>query len=642
MGESFKIDVDVGRLLADVNTKLYESSESVVDELVQNAQRAGARRLEVRLAGPSWQPGRAAMIVRDDGCGLTNPVDLLRLAHSGWSQDVVEDVEPFGMGFWSTATVADTVLVRSNEWAIRIDAARLRETRSVEGVVMVTRQTESVPGFEATLVAPAAVAQMRRWDKKEEATSERSYRLMRAWWRLVEGLQARLCDLVRYAEFDLVRLGTTTGQFTLVDEALDAAGGGNLEWSSIPSRLLLTAVPDGLVYARVVERDGLRGVLWPQTSAWDREPGSWNSGIRWFTQRREVEKQDASLGGVLHVEGIATPRAPDRRAWLRDERYDGITRMLHEEGRELYRGFLGARPDLAGRYDEAIARFLTGADLVELLPVEIAAAEKAERSERIEGGDMPEPPENGPRAAVVVPLQLTGALPDRIEVQTPETPETRAPRRLGDVRDSIVCYVELDRLADNVEAMQLARKMGLTVLMLPSKCGRIAVATLRERGRMVLHVSDVRRGLKRKFVADKRPINSDVLKIWRSVRLQLMGAFATDVPIDVRHLTRTSVVEVETDDGTVELPVEDAKSVLLGAAIIGGALILELEHVLGAIERSREHSPLRDLQVVLELMPTVAHELAHLLTKAGDGTQEHAEATEQLLSDALRRLAGVL
>lgn len=652
MGDSlFKIDVDLGRLLSDVNAKLYESSEVVIDELVQNAQRSGARRLEVRLA-EGYSRSFGALVVRDDGCGLSSPTDLLRLAHSGWSEEVSEREEPFGMGFWSTVTVAEKVIVRSNGWRVELDAARLRTTRSVEGVVNVSVLDTPVPGFEVTLIAPMSARTEERYVDVTVAASEQGYRLMRAWQRLTGGLAERLADLVRYADFDRVTMSRTrwVSSYESLDEALGALGAlGDADESVIPSRLPLTAAPEGIVFARSVSSPRLHGVLWPQQNSYSREAQAWHSGLRWFTQRREVEKRDGSFGGVVHVEaGVADPRAPDRKAWVRNERYEGMMVELDGEIRQMYRSFLTERPDLADRYDDALSRHLDGDDLLELLPVVLeqdeaavarAAAAKEVSAQKAVGTDWPEPPERSPVTAPELDLP-----DDLVAVSTmsivEQTPPRKSVTRLRDLGIELAVYVESDRRSDHARALALAREVGLPVLLLPSRCSARVVEALRKEGATLLHVSLLGASIVEEFRAEKTPMESEVAGVWRSARRLLERAFATDASIDARHLTRSRTLVVKDEDQElVRRSLESAETALLGCAFVGGALIVELEHVKGAVARSTPGSENRALQVALELLPTVAHEMAHLETGAGDGTVEHASAAERLMTDALRRIA---
>lgn len=70
------------------------SDRQIVDEMLQNARRAGATRVDVRIAGPHVE-------MTDDGPGIADPQTLLSFGESDWSLAVTEKAA--GMGFFSLA-----------------------------------------------------------------------------------------------------------------------------------------------------------------------------------------------------------------------------------------------------------------------------------------------------------------------------------------------------------------------------------------------------------------------------------------------------------------------------------------------------------------------------------------------------------
>lgn len=90
----------------------YRSGEvctrsTAIAELIQNAQRAGATRLDFVC-----EPGH--LTVSDDGTGCADAADYFTIARSGWGRKVVEEERPFGQGgLLSLLVLASHIHVRS-------------------------------------------------------------------------------------------------------------------------------------------------------------------------------------------------------------------------------------------------------------------------------------------------------------------------------------------------------------------------------------------------------------------------------------------------------------------------------------------------------------------------------------------------
>ena len=78
-------------------------------EILQNARRAGARRVHVAVAGSE---GNTAVTVTDDGAGIADARVLLSFAENGWSEDLVAAEDAAGMGMLSLARRGCTVSSR--------------------------------------------------------------------------------------------------------------------------------------------------------------------------------------------------------------------------------------------------------------------------------------------------------------------------------------------------------------------------------------------------------------------------------------------------------------------------------------------------------------------------------------------------
>ncbi len=101
------------KLLANADRYYTANLSQMIDEIVQNARRAGARMIRATLDGDT-------LVVSDDGRGLTAgeaPV-LLQLGGSNNTDRVEDDENAAGIGFFSLAH-AD-VVVRSRDWQMEI------------------------------------------------------------------------------------------------------------------------------------------------------------------------------------------------------------------------------------------------------------------------------------------------------------------------------------------------------------------------------------------------------------------------------------------------------------------------------------------------------------------------------------------
>jgi hypothetical protein len=86
----------------------FTNKETFLGELMQNARRAGATKIEFK-----YDEETNTLTIEDDGCGLDNFETLLTVAESGWSKEVVEAESPFGIGFLSAIFSCEEVQIVS-------------------------------------------------------------------------------------------------------------------------------------------------------------------------------------------------------------------------------------------------------------------------------------------------------------------------------------------------------------------------------------------------------------------------------------------------------------------------------------------------------------------------------------------------
>ncbi|RYY05385.1 MAG: ATP-binding protein, partial [Alphaproteobacteria bacterium] len=108
------------------------SAHDVLNELLQNARRAGATNIVITTAG---HPADQLLHVVDDGSGIADPAAVVTLGRSGWSEETQAREDPAGMGVFSLA--GRDVIIRSwsqperQGWMAHIPAGAWASSRPI-------------------------------------------------------------------------------------------------------------------------------------------------------------------------------------------------------------------------------------------------------------------------------------------------------------------------------------------------------------------------------------------------------------------------------------------------------------------------------------------------------------------------------
>jgi hypothetical protein len=102
----------------------------LVSELLQNARRAGATRIDV-----THDVAQRRLRVADDGCGLDDFQHLLTLHESGWDEPLREAEHAFGVGFSKVLYATRRCIVRSHGRQIDFETAAALARQPIDVVV---------------------------------------------------------------------------------------------------------------------------------------------------------------------------------------------------------------------------------------------------------------------------------------------------------------------------------------------------------------------------------------------------------------------------------------------------------------------------------------------------------------------------
>lgn len=140
-----ELKVDVINQLVLYRTATFKDKLAFLDEDVQNAQRAGAKNVWIETDLSTRQ-----IRIKNDGVVLDDPQNLFTMAESGWDEDIKENENPFGLGFFSNISVSPIVEIVSGEYHIIFDVDRVISERNPEAIE-INQLDSPQDGFELVL-----------------------------------------------------------------------------------------------------------------------------------------------------------------------------------------------------------------------------------------------------------------------------------------------------------------------------------------------------------------------------------------------------------------------------------------------------------------------------------------------------------
>lgn len=109
--ESITLDISRDGLIRTLADQ-FSSRTTFLNELLQNARRAGANAVTVDYNGEA-----GTLVITDNGQGIRSPKALLTIGQSGWHDlDLVARENPFGIGFAAAIFAARSIRVETRSW----------------------------------------------------------------------------------------------------------------------------------------------------------------------------------------------------------------------------------------------------------------------------------------------------------------------------------------------------------------------------------------------------------------------------------------------------------------------------------------------------------------------------------------------
>lgn len=103
----------------------FSKSTDLIVELLQNSRRAGATEVSIDTLGNK-------VTFTDNGSGITDFNKLLTIADSGYTEEVIEEEHPFGIGFLAAMFKAKEITIRSNNKLLIMDTEKVLAGENVQ------------------------------------------------------------------------------------------------------------------------------------------------------------------------------------------------------------------------------------------------------------------------------------------------------------------------------------------------------------------------------------------------------------------------------------------------------------------------------------------------------------------------------
>lgn len=554
---------DIGKIRHGV---VFQSFATVIDELIQNAQRANASEVRVTLEGDS-------LIISDNGRGCEDPQYLFEKNTSAWGN--VD--EAFGEGFFSVFLLADWLRVESHNWAITIDVLEMFETGNL---VFQPEETGTFfKGFKVHI--------------KGERVAENYYDL----------------------ETEIRTLGRITPEnfVILFNNAL------------VEKQPLLQKRHDG--FSMIFNNELYEAMLYPSRFG----------TIDLFYEHRPVTYQYLQgVEGNLHLKkGAVNLKAPDRKELIWDKKRTAFIDQLTVDARTMYLEFIkGASDADLDRFADSIDRYVQVEDYVDLLRVDKNYKVMQEVAETLEQSNPDADPEEIQKILRVFYGMAQDLQKEDESQENQQSPVERtepAHPRLKDVvsANKNLVWIRASEVEEYKNEIKDIEYYGFQIIVARNKLFERAFEFLN-----VQHIGSFKSSLVKDFViAEDEPCSK---KEARLLHLLKRVEKAYGLPENVFRIADIELKISYQGRHVGVAKVEEEKMVAGVCDFSKGTIALNRKLIDFSVMRTPsdiEHPAVLvgDYRVLLQVLNTVAHELAHYLPPFyKDNTQEHAQLTAQL------------
>lgn len=561
------------------NGDVFDSPIVWVTELMQNSYRAKAKNVKFFVKDNM-------VTVIDDGVGAKSPKSILTLDYSDWESTD----EGFGIGFWSVLAIPELsrVIVVSKDWIANINVSSLFTNGYPEADV--DTNTTMVSGFGVRLFSP--------------------------WFRENQNL---IINEIR-------RVGETQPYNVYINDTL------------VPKRDITEGVTSE--YTRRIENNKASAVIGVTTK-------NWNTPTLYY-ERREIGHLPAlelnGITGIIELKPKALNlKEPDRKAVVKNKKYESFVKMIHDEAVKMYLNFLETATDekiteYASTIDyvvpvDAYEKILTTDDETCAMTIESEGNNEIETtteiafptSNNIVLTQYEQPNADVVRKIISMPQiqPIQGSIPTLTHLGGDTKKKTlkeivKATKKKVWIRAS-----ELDALA---EVKAKAEYYGVKVFVAKNILHEKAFAKWG-----VSHISAIENGIVKRNI--KTGVELKTEKETNFIRLLQPITKKYNLPENTFLIGNLKlIVETNLDGKVIDREVKPVSGVTDGKHIILDRKSLGLKrfHLYGSGFGQHE------MKALMANLPTIAHELAHLLYNTTDNTVDHYKTQEQIYDEIVK------
>lgn len=602
------VRVNVINEMKKLRESTYSDRYTWVDEVVQNCQRAGATHIDV-----SFEDN--CIVISDNGKGCTDPQVLFDKSSSGWDDNVMQSENPFGEGLFSTMMAADKITIKSVGFNAVFDVKRMFEENTTDVIEITTNRRQS--GF--TLI---------------------------------------LSDLRPYvSEWSVKRRFKETGRY--IKSPTITVDGERVKYEGLSPN-------ESSPFIHKFNTPLFKGWIVPDCYR-DRNRNYMNNiEVRCFAFSRIIKASTEFFGvrGVVNFnENAVTLRSPDRKDFVKDEKYEACVDAFTEEIKKMFINLLKYGDDDTIRaYEDCISQYVDIADYRNHIRFKLLTPEKEQPLDDVKIGaemitsndasddfdtDIADSDINDITSATVqsntdfnVTTQITSSKPVAAQTSVATEPKKRtlkkrASLQTGDDIDTLTYgfYLDETEVATYENEVHIAQYYGVPIIMLRNSLERNIVSD----DSRFNHISDIRDMIM--LTADYRNTDPQTPQEHRAVKLLSRLAKAMNVDENMFIIADTKFQKVLRMSNGIEHTIEDID--VIATAYNDHVYINRkfMSAYTNLCDTSDTLTP-ADIKFLLINGQTLAHEMAHVIYKTVDNTQEHAEKTLQLLDSIIRVIYG--